>query len=132
MLVSVVNRSTSSRRSRQNSGSSRPGFCFVLLFDMLEDHQVNRQGPQPRPDGQGGIRDTRRAGRDMDPAAGALRLVPVMLHPLRFISARPAARRCFRGGFSPGWSSTDGGIDEFPLFRDRVRCAAATPGSGPE
>src|SRR6266496_1220735 len=32
MLVSSVNRSTSLRRSRQNSSSSRPGFCFVLFF----------------------------------------------------------------------------------------------------
>ena len=50
---------------------------------MLEDEQVNRQGAQPRPDGQGRIRDARRPGRDMGPAAGALRLVQVVLHPLR-------------------------------------------------
>ena len=31
-LVSSVNISTSLRRSRQNSSSSRPGFCFVLFF----------------------------------------------------------------------------------------------------
>ena len=31
-LVSSVNSSTSLRRSRQNSSSSRPGFCFVLFF----------------------------------------------------------------------------------------------------
>jgi hypothetical protein len=30
--VSSVNRRTSLRRSRQNSSSSRPGFCFVLFF----------------------------------------------------------------------------------------------------
>ena len=54
-----------------------------LHRDMLEDDQVNRQGPQPRPDRQGGIRDTRRAARGMHPAAGAPGLVQVVLHPLR-------------------------------------------------
>ena len=54
-----------------------------LHRDMLEDDQVNGQGPQPRPDRQGGIRDTRRAGRGMGPAAGAPGLVQVVLHPLR-------------------------------------------------
>jgi hypothetical protein len=40
-----------------------------------------------------------------------------------FLSARSAARRCFRGGFLPGMSSDDGGIEEFPLFRDPARTA---------
>jgi hypothetical protein len=44
---------------------------------------VNGQGPQSGPDGQGGIRDARRAGRGMHPAAGAPGLVQVVLHPLR-------------------------------------------------
>ena len=38
-----------------------------------------------------------------------------------FLSARSAARRSFRGGFRPGRSSADGGIEEFPLFRDPAR-----------
>ena len=50
---------------------------------MLEDDQVNRQGPQPRPDRQRRIRHARRAGRGMHPAAGAPGLVQVVLHPLR-------------------------------------------------
>src|SRR5208283_938295 len=45
--------------------------------------------------------------------------------PRLFFSARSAARRCFLGGFGPGRSSDDGGIEEFPLFRDSARCAAA-------
>ena len=43
-----------------------------------------------------------------------------------FASARSAARRCFRGGFFPGRSSELGGIEEFPLFRDPDRSAAAS------
>ena len=54
-----------------------------LHRDMLEDDQVNGQGPQSGPDGQSGIRDARRAGRGMHPAAGAPGLVQVVLHPLR-------------------------------------------------
>ena len=54
-----------------------------LHRDMLEDDQVNRQGPQPGPDGQGGIRHAPRPGRDMHPAAGAPGLMQVVLHPLR-------------------------------------------------
>ena len=54
-----------------------------LHRDMLEDDQVNGQGPQPGPDGQSGIRDARRPGRGMHPAAGAPGLVQVVLHPLR-------------------------------------------------
>jgi hypothetical protein len=54
-----------------------------LHRDMLEDHQVNRQRAQARPDGQGGVRHACRARRDMHPAAGALRLMQVVLHPLR-------------------------------------------------
>jgi len=54
-----------------------------LHRDMLEDDQVNSQGPQPRPDGQRGIRDARRPGRDMRPAAGTPGLVQVVLDPLR-------------------------------------------------
>src|SRR5208283_1805080 len=42
-----------------------------------------------------------------------------------FPSARSAARCCFRGGFRPGRSSDEGGIEEFPLFRDPARTAAA-------
>jgi ABC transporter len=42
-----------------------------LHRDMLEDHQVNRQRTQARPDGQGGVRHGCRARRDMHPAAGA-------------------------------------------------------------
>ena len=54
-----------------------------LHRDMLEDDQVNRQRPQPRPDRQGRIRHARRTRRVMLPAAGAPRLVQVMLDPLR-------------------------------------------------
>ena len=50
---------------------------------MLENHQVNRQGLQPRPDRQGGVRPPRRARREMGPAAGAPRLVQVVLNPFR-------------------------------------------------
>jgi hypothetical protein len=50
---------------------------------MLEDHQVNRERPDPRPDRQGGIRYPRRARRDMLLPAGAFRAVQVVLHPLR-------------------------------------------------
>ncbi len=46
--------------------------------------------------------------------------------PRFFFSAPSAARRRFLGGFRPGWSSADGGIDEFPLFRDPARSAAAS------
>ena len=155
-----------------------------LHRDMLEDDQVNGQGTQPRPDGQGRIRHARRAGRDMRPAAGAARLVQVVLDPLRrrhrdlllLIRPRhaqvsgirqvPAARalalrvmvlgpvrdlprhrrtraarllpplplllRPLRGPpllpgiLRPGRSSEDGGIEEFPLFRDPARSAAAS------
>ena len=54
-----------------------------LHRDMLEDDQVNGQGPQSGPDRQRGIRDARRARRGMHPAAGAPGLVQVVLHPLR-------------------------------------------------
>ncbi len=55
--------------------------------------------------------------------ARAARLLP----RLRFFpSARPAARRCLPGGFRPGRSSADGGIEEFPLLRDPARSAAAS------
>jgi hypothetical protein len=54
-----------------------------LHGNMLEDHQVNRQGTQPRSDGQRGVRHPRRARRDMLPPAGAPRLVQVVLDPLR-------------------------------------------------
>ena len=54
-----------------------------LHRDMLEDDQVNGQGPQPGPDRQRGIRDARRPGRGMHPAAGAPGLVQVVLYPLR-------------------------------------------------
>src|SRR5712691_1187625 len=50
---------------------------------VLEDDQVNRQRPDPRPDRQGGIRHARRARRDMGLPAGAFRAVQVVLHPLR-------------------------------------------------
>ena len=48
-----------------------------LHRDVLEDDQVNGQGPQSGPDGQDGIRDARRPCRDMHPAAGAPGLVRV-------------------------------------------------------
>ncbi len=50
--------------------------------DVLED-QVNGQGAQPRPDGQGRVRHARRPGRDVLPPAGAPRFVQVVLDPLR-------------------------------------------------
>ena len=50
---------------------------------MLENHQVDGQDTQPRPDRQDRIRHARRAGRGLRPAAGALRLVQVVLHLLR-------------------------------------------------
>ena len=46
--------------------------------------------------------------------------------PRFFFPARSAARRCFLGGFRPGRSSELGGIEEFPLFRDPDRSAAAS------
>ena len=46
--------------------------------------------------------------------------------PRFFFSARSAARRCFLGGFRPGRSSELGGIEEFLLFRDPDRSAAAS------
>jgi hypothetical protein len=46
--------------------------------------------------------------------------------PRFFLSARSAARRCFRGGSRPGRSSELGGIEEFPLFRDPARSAASS------
>ena len=51
--------------------------------------------------------------------APAARLLPPPL-----VTARSAVRRCFLGGFRPGRSSDDGGIEEFPLFRDPARAAA--------
>jgi hypothetical protein len=36
------------------------------------------------------------------------------------------AGRFFRGGFRPGKSSDDGGIEEFPLFRDPARSSRVT------
>ena len=54
-----------------------------LHGNMPEDHQVNRQGTQPRSDGQRGVRHPRRARRDMLPAAGARRLAQVVLDPPR-------------------------------------------------
>ena len=70
-------------RGHDGAGDVADQFPAPLHRDMLEHHQVNGQGPQPRPDRQGRIRDARRAGRDMHPAAGARRLVQVVLHPLR-------------------------------------------------
>ena len=67
-------------RSAGDVGDQLPA---PLHRDMLEDDQVNRQGPQPRPDRQRRIRHARRAGRGMHPAAGAPGLVQVVLHPLR-------------------------------------------------
>jgi hypothetical protein len=49
---------------------------------VLEDQQVDRQRPQPRPDGDSGVRDAGRAGRHVDLPARALRLVQVMLDRL--------------------------------------------------
>jgi hypothetical protein len=46
MLMSVVNRSTSSRRSRQNPRSSRPGRCFVLFFGRAGDACVPLRRPR--------------------------------------------------------------------------------------
>ncbi len=54
-----------------------------LYRHMLENHQVNRQRPQPGPNRQRGIRHARRPQRDMRPPAGAPRPVQVMLNPLR-------------------------------------------------
>ena len=44
---------------------------------------------------------------------------------LFFPASRCAARRCLRGGLRPGASSPDGGIEEFPLLRDRARSSRA-------
>ena len=62
--------------------------------------------------------------RDLPPhrRTRAARLLP----RFRFLPARSAARRCFRGILRPGRSSADGGIEEFPLFRDPARSAAAS------
>jgi hypothetical protein len=54
-----------------------------LHRDMLENHQANRQCPQPGADGQRGIRHARRVRRDVRLPAGAFRAVQVVLHPLR-------------------------------------------------
>jgi hypothetical protein len=43
-----------------------------------------------------------------------------------FPAARSAARRSRRGGLRPRRSSELGGIEEFPLFRDPARTAAAS------
>ena len=52
---------------------------------------------------------------------------PGCLPRLRFFaSSRSAARRCLRGGFRPGASSPDGGIEEFPLLREMIRSSRAT------
>jgi hypothetical protein len=61
-------------------------------------------------------------GRNLPPhrRAPAARLLPPPL-----VTARSAVRRCFLGGFRPGRSSDDGGIEESPLFRDPARAAAA-------
>ena len=61
-------------------GDQLPG---PLHRHVLEDHQVNGQGTQPRPDRQSRIRHARRARRDMRPAASAPYLVQVVLDPLR-------------------------------------------------
>ena len=50
---------------------------------VLENHQVDRQGPQPRPDRQGGARHARRARGRVLTAARAADLVQVVLHSLR-------------------------------------------------
>ena len=67
----------------RSAGDVGDQLAAPLYGNMLEDDQVNGQGPQSGPDGQGGIRDARRAGRGMHPAAGAPGLVQVVLHPLR-------------------------------------------------
>ena len=54
-----------------------------LHRDVLENHQVHRQRPQPGADRQRGIRHARRARRDVRLPAGAFRAVQVVLHPLR-------------------------------------------------
>jgi hypothetical protein len=74
-----------------------------LHRDMLEDHQVNRQRAQPRPDGQSRVRHACRARRDMYPAAGAPRLMQVVPHPLRrrgrdlLLLKRPRDAQVLRG-----------------------------------
>jgi hypothetical protein len=50
---------------------------------VLEDHQVNRQGTQPRADRESGAWHAGRARRDMRRAAGAADLVQVVLDSLR-------------------------------------------------
>ena len=50
---------------------------------VLENHQADRQGPQPRPDRQGGARHARRARGRVLTAARAADLVQVVLHSLR-------------------------------------------------
>jgi hypothetical protein len=67
-------------RSAGDVGDQLPA---PLHRDMLEDDQLNGQCPQPGPDRQGGIRDARRAGRGMHPAAAAPGLMQIVLHPLR-------------------------------------------------
>jgi hypothetical protein len=69
----------------RHDGAGHVGAQLLTALDghVLEDDQVNRQRAQPRPDGQGGVRHGRRARRGMHPAAGALRLMQVVLHPLR-------------------------------------------------
>ena len=54
-----------------------------LHRDVLENHQVHRQRPEPGADRQRGVRHARRARRGVRLPAGAFRAVQVVLHPLR-------------------------------------------------
>jgi hypothetical protein len=67
----------------QGAGDVGDQLPAPLHRDMLEHDQVHGQGTQPRPDRQGRVRHARRARCDVSPAARALRLVQVVLHPLR-------------------------------------------------
>jgi hypothetical protein len=65
----------------------------------------------------------------MRPAAGAAHLVQVVLDPLRrdlLLLVRPRHPQVSGVRQRPGWSSADGGIEEFPLFRGNTAPAAKT------
>ena len=91
------------------------------------DTTASRPGPL-RPPGPG---RTRRRPADNDPRSGpgppTSSTRPDCPAASRASSSQHAPpRRCFRGGLRPGRSSVLGGIEEFPLFRDPARSAAAS------
>ena len=113
-----------------------------LHRDVLEDHQVDRQGPQPRPDRQGGVRHARRARprhapgrRRTGPRAGRAAPAP---------PARPGSPPAGRTGQPPGQRRPPGHaphaqapsrevvlgpVRDLPASSTRPGCPAASPAS---